>query len=131
MAIMKAVDPTAPAGLADGLTALEDRVRRGELLEARRLAEQMEQQWPDDEQVRRFARLLAPPVVSVRQEAPPRPRHQEYRWLRDHAAEHPGCWLAVLGDRLIWADADVRVVMEAVREDPAARGALLYFQPEG
>jgi hypothetical protein len=130
MTVMKISDPAAPVGLEEGLAALEDMVRRGDLMEARAAAEQMEQRWPDDERVRQFARVLAPPVVSVRQGGPARPRHQEYRWLRNHAAEYPGCWLAVLGERLIRADADVQVVLGAVREDPSAKGALLYFQPE-
>ncbi len=84
---MKVSDPVAPIGLDDGLAKLEDMVRRGDLMEARALAQQIEQRWPDDERVRRFARVLAPPAISVRQGGPARPRHQEYRWLRDHAAE--------------------------------------------
>jgi hypothetical protein len=116
--------------LADELAQLAGLVGHGELVGAAEMVKDMERRWPDDEEVRRFARVLAPPTLSARKGSPARPRHQEYRWLREHSREHPGCWLAVLGDRLIAASPDVKVVVDAVREDPEARGALLHFEPE-
>jgi hypothetical protein len=115
--------------VTDELALLRDLVARGELAEAWELVRGMERRWPDDEEVRRFARVLAPPTFSVRHESAVKPSRDEYRWLREHSREYPGCWLAVLGDRLIAANPDVKVVVEAIRQDPTARGALLHFEP--
>ena len=103
---------------------------RGALAAAWEMAEQLQQRWPDDEQVRCFAHVLAPPTVSVRQGSPAPPRRQEYQWLREHSREYPGCWLAVLDDRLIAASPEVQEVVDAICQDPSAEGALLYFEPE-
>ena len=131
MAKTKADHPVYPdQRLTDERAQLADLVGRGELAGAWEMAPEMERRWPHDEGVRRFARVLAPPTVSVRKGKPARPRHQEYRWLREYSREYPGCWLAILGDRLIAASPDVKVVVEAVRQDPGAKGALLHFEPE-
>jgi hypothetical protein len=124
------VQANAEYRLANDIAQLEDLVRRGEFAEGCDLVKGIEERWPDDEQVQRFARVLAPPTVSVRQGSPARPRQQEYRWLREHSRDYPGCWLAVLGDRLIAANADAKLVVKAVEKDPSARGALLHFEPE-
>jgi hypothetical protein len=116
--------------LTDDLGQLADLVTRGELAGAWEMVQDMERRWPGDEQVRRFARVLAPPTISVRKGSTARPRRQEYRWLREHSREYPGCWLAVFRDSLIAASPDVKVVVEAIRQDPSARGALLHFEPE-
>jgi hypothetical protein len=109
---------------------LADLVGRGELVTASEMVKEMERRWPDDVEVRRFARILAPPTISVRKGSPARPRRQEYHWLREHSREHPGCWLTILGDRLIAASPDVKAVVDAIRQDPSAKGALLHFEPE-
>ena len=127
----KANHPAHPnQRLTDELAQLAELVGRGELVQARETVKELERRWPDDLEVRRFARVLAPPAISVREGGTARPRHQEYHWLREHAREYPGCWLAILGGRLIAASPDVKTVVEAVRQDPKAEGALLHFEPE-
>lgn len=117
-------------GLTHGLSRLEGLVGRGDLVAAWELAKKLQQQWPDDEDVRRFARVLVPPTVAVRHGSSARPRRREYQWLREHSHEHPGCWLAVLDERLIAVSPDVKVVVDAIRGDPTAKDALLHFEPE-
>lgn len=130
-AAVTGVQAMAEYRLADAMAQLEALVRRGELAEAGELVRGMEQRWPGDEPVQKFARVLAPPAVSVRQGSPARSRSRECQWLREHAHEYPGSWLAVLGERLVAAHADVRVVIAAVKKDPTAKDALLHFQPGG
>jgi hypothetical protein len=132
----KTITPVATATQAvvdhkvtDDLALLRDLVGRGELAEAREIVQDLERRWPDNEEVRRFARVLAPPAISVRHGSTAKPSRREYRWLREHSRAYPGCWLAVLDDRLIAASPDVKVVVEAIRQDPTARGALLHFEP--
>lgn len=52
----------------------------------------------------------------------------EKRWLRAHAGEYPGCWLALDGDRLIAADPDLDVVRAAASQDGAV-DPLFHFRP--
>jgi hypothetical protein len=124
------IEGVADDRLTNDLAQLADLVTHGELAGAWEMVKEMERRWPDDEQVRRFAHVLAPPTISVRQGSTARPHRQEYGWLREHSGEYPGCWLAVLNDKLIAASPDARVVVEAVKRDPSAKGALLHFEPE-
>jgi hypothetical protein len=102
-------------------------VETGDVQGARTYVKVVEARWPDDERVRHWARVLAPPRVIGTSPATGRRLDTEYAWLRDHAREHPGCWLLLRGDRLIAADPDVRVVREAGRKD-GARHPLLWYQ---
>src|SRR5437879_9759058 len=44
---------------------LQSLLSRGKVEEARRFARELEGRWPDSDLVRRFARVLAPPVARV------------------------------------------------------------------
>jgi hypothetical protein len=59
-----------------------------------------------------------------------RPLNREWEWLRQHAHEYPGFWLAVLGDQLIAADPDGSVVRTKAREVPGEDRPVIYYQPE-
>ena len=125
---------TERAGETGSTSAEEDVARLVRMLErddvegARVFVKELEQRWPDSASVQHFARVLAPPVVRVIPGATGRPRHQEFAWLREHAREYPGCWLAVLEDRLIAADPDFAVVLAKVRQTPGAEHALFHQQ---
>lgn len=117
------------AELNDGLAHLRSLLERQDLRGARAWVEQLRERWPDAERVQHFARILARPAVTVQPGQPHRSRAREYRWLRDHAAEHPGCWLAVLGDDLIAADPDFAGVLAAVNKLQHPDDVLIHFQP--
>jgi hypothetical protein len=110
-----------------------ERVRRlleeGDVEGARGLIQEVERQWPDAEDVRYWVRVLAPAKVKVRHGERGRPLDRERAWLREHAHEHPGCWLAICGDELVATERDLQAVLERVRQTPGAENALLYFQP--
>ena len=89
------------SGLLRGLTLLAD-VGAGFIATApahvegaRTLVRELETCWPEAERVRRWARVLAPPIVTLRPGEHGRPLDRERAWLRQHAREYPGCWLAV------------------------------------
>jgi hypothetical protein len=114
---------------AQDLQQLRDLVERSDVEGARTFVKELEELWPDSEPVRHWARVLAPPVARVVTGMPPRSFEPEYAWLKEHGRGYPGCWLAVLGDQLIAADPDPRVVIRSIRETPGAKGALLHYQP--
>jgi len=103
-------------------------VEQGEVEEARERVNELEERWPDAKRVRYWASVLAPPVVRVLHGERGRPLDKERAWLREHAREYPGCWLAIRDDRLIAADPSLRTVLTSVRQTRGAENALLYFQ---
>jgi hypothetical protein len=96
---------------------------------ARAFAAELAAKWPDSEAVQHQARVLAPPRVVGWSPGSGRLLSAERAWLRAHAKEYPGCWLAVKGERLVAADPDPRVVMDAVDRE-GLENALIHFQPD-
>jgi hypothetical protein len=131
----KSPNPTtaepAVAPLAEDLARLCELIANAPIREARAFAKELQQRWPESAEVAHWARVLAPPVARRVRPVGPRPkdRELEFGWLREHAGEYPGCWLAVLDDRLLAADPELRVVTEHVRSMPGADQALFHFQP--
>lgn len=124
-------ETTEQEQLATDLQHLLDLLEGERVEDARLFVKQLEQQWPDAERVRHYAHVLAPPVARSRPDLPARSRAQELRWIKEHAHEHPGCWVAIYEDRLIAADPDRRVVVAKAREVLGEEGALLFHQPAG
>src|SRR5436309_847461 len=104
-------------------------VQDGYINEARVFVKELEQRWPESDRVQYWARVLAPAKVTVRHGERSRSTEQERSWLLNHAAEYPGCWLAVFGDELVAADSDLGVVLKTARQTLGAESAVLFFQP--
>jgi uncharacterized protein DUF5678 len=118
------------AALEADLQQLRNLLDAGDVEGARRLVNEMEVRWPDSEPVRHYAHVLAPPKVRMRDDIKARPMKKEWEWLRQHAHEYPGCWLALLEDRLVAADPDGLVVRAKAREIPGEERPLIYYQPD-
>jgi hypothetical protein len=116
--------------LNEDLLRLRGFLERSDIEGARAFVKELEHRWPESERVRHFARVLAPPVARTLPGVRIRRLDQEYAWLRAHASEYPGCWLAVLGDRLVAADPDFIAVMAIVRQSQDTEQPLLFFQPK-
>lgn len=101
----------------------------GDVEEARALAREMVGRWPEEDRARYWARVLAPPKVTVVPGEPRRNLDRERAWLRKHAGEYPGCWLAVNGDELVTADPDLAAVLKTVRESGGAERSLIHYEP--
>jgi len=115
-------------GLDEALARLKRLVESSEVEEARAYVKEVEARWPEDARARKWARVLAPPVAVALSTATGRDRRREFAWLKAHAHEYPGCWLAVDGDRLIAASPRLNEVDRAAREAGVDQ-ALLHFQP--
>jgi hypothetical protein len=113
------------------LEQLRDDVSNGRVKEARAAVKELETRWPESKRVQYWARVLAPPVVVPTTGPDPRsrPRDRERAWLKEHAREYPGCWLAVFEGRLVAADPDLEVVFRETRRELGEEGAVLYWQP--
>jgi hypothetical protein len=128
------VDPAAPPApdppqLTADLDRLRSMVEHEDVDGARVFVKELEQRWPDSHRVQYWARVLAPPVARRVPGKTGRSLAREDAWLREHRREHPGCWLAVLEDRLLDADPDLGTLLSRLREMPRGREALLHFQP--
>ncbi len=118
-----------PPDLAADLQRLRDLLEQDRVPEARVFVKELEQRWPDAERVGHYARVLAPPVSRGRPDIPARPRDRERQWLKEHAHEYPGCWLAVFEDRLIAADPDYGQAVTQARDVLGNEPALMFHQP--
>lgn len=104
-------------------------VESGRVEEARALVVELAAKWPEAGPIRHWRRVLEPPRAYCTTGVPARSLEREYAWLRAHAHEYPGRWLALSGDQLIAADPDRKRVMDEVRATCSPEDALLYFQP--
>lgn len=119
--------------LEEGLRQISaDISRGGRVDEARAAVKELIARWPDDKRVQHWARVLAPPVTIPITGPDPRahPFDRERAWLRAHAREHPGCWLAVFEDRLVAAHPDLEVVLTESRRQLGDVGAVIWWQPD-
>jgi hypothetical protein len=113
-----------------------DWVRLRDLLEAgrgdlaRELSGELATKWPDVEVIQHYARVLEPAVArSVPDAERGRSLEKDHLWLREHAHEYPGCWLAVYEGRLITADPDFTAVADAAERELGKENVFLFFQP--
>jgi len=128
------LDPFAQSPLYRREVAkLQALLSRGRVEEARRFARELEARWPGSDLVRRFARVLAPPVARIVEGRKGMSREQtetESTWLREHAREYPGCWVVLDGDRLIAVHPTLRAAIEeADRQVGREVGSLHYIRP--
>lgn len=115
-----------PAG---GLPRVRELLERGEVEGARSLVRELQAAWPESAEVAALAALLALPRAIVRPGGPRRRLDLERAWLRAHAREHRGCWLAVRESELLGADPDLNVVMDKANQIVGSDDFTLFFQP--
>lgn len=124
--------PDAESELDQKLSQLRSALSCGGRVEESRVAvKELEARWPDDPRVQYWARVLTPPRVLPTPETHrhTRPLDRERAWLRQHAREYPGCWLAVYEDELVAADPDLGAVLSEARRALGDEKVLLHYQP--
>src|SRR5688500_3211584 len=69
---------------------------------ARAYVKELVREWPDAERVQHYARVLEPPRVIAKGPGTGKSLTPgEKAWLKAHAHEYPGCWIALDDDRMI------------------------------
>jgi hypothetical protein len=100
--------------------------------EAEALAPQYAARWPENRALRHFAYVLGPTRYI---EGPKGPSGRDFSrdcaWLKAHARDYPGCYIALREDEVIAIDPDIKRVTEladAARENDS-RAILLHYEP--
>jgi hypothetical protein len=99
---------------ADFARAVQLALAAGAHLLARNLAAEGARLYPDHLELRKVAHVLAPPrVVNTGVSSTPSVRANQ-TWLRDHADEHKGQWVALREGALLAAGATAREVWDSL-----------------
>jgi len=85
----------------DFLSAIRMALQVGAHLKARKLALQGAEQYPEHSELLNFARILAPPKVTISNEPPDPTLRLNRDWLRDHSDEYHGRWVALKAGQLL------------------------------
>lgn len=85
---------------------------------ARHLAQEGTFRYPRDAKLKRWAEVLAPPVVRPvsRSVMRGRNRQEETTWLRENAHQYRGMWVVVLGRELLVARKSLKAAIRQVRD---------------
>jgi hypothetical protein len=85
--------------------------------------------YPDNLDLQRLARLLAPPKIvdSPLQGYREPDRFREFTWLREHRHEYRGKWVAVLDDRLIAVADALPDLLEQVKQARLTEHPLVHL----
>lgn len=76
--------------------------------------------FPNHDRVQRAAKVLAPPVARVSRLPHPSGLDASKAWLREHASEYRGQWVAVREGQLLRAADDLDELMPLIGQDEAA-----------
>ncbi len=127
-AFMAALGHGDRPGIADRCADIRDAVERGDFRQARELVARALQSTPDDPDLRGWQRVVAPAVV--------RPgttcggdRRRDLEWLRAHAPEHSGRWVAIDGGELLDESPNLAELLDRVHTSHSARTPLVEWIP--
>lgn len=116
--------------LQQDLDRLVSMINGNDIEGARDYVKGLVRDWPDSPRVRHWAEVLEPPRVLPKEPASVKAfSSEEIAWLKAHASEYPGCWIALDESRLIAADPELSVVRKAAKED-GADDPLFHFAPD-
>ncbi len=74
--------------------------------------------FPQDERVQRMAKILAPPVVRSARAPDGKGLDASRKWLREHAGQYRGQWVAVRQGRLMGVASSLRDLEPIIGDDP-------------
>lgn len=114
--------------IADRCADIRAEVERGNLRRARELVARAMQSTPNDPDVLRWYQVVAPAVV--------RPgatcgadRRRDLEWLRIHASEHSGRWIAIDGGDLLDESPTLADLLNRIRNSHPTRTPLVEWIP--
>ncbi|MEW6718335.1 MAG: hypothetical protein AB1345_12660 [Chloroflexota bacterium] len=86
----------------------------GAHLAARRIASQGASRFPNDEQIQRYVRVLAPPRIVSKETSPRSDLKANRDWLQAHRNEYQGQWIALRNGELLGAAQSLRELKDQV-----------------
>ncbi len=99
---------------ADFTRAAKRALKAGAYKAAYQISVQGAEYHPDNQEVQKYARVLAPPKV-VSRDMPPDPARKANReWLKAHSGEYSGQWVAVRNGDLLGATKSLKELTEQV-----------------
>lgn len=110
---------------------LRSLVEAGQIELARQVVVELARLHPDDGDLQHWKRVLAPPLVSYVSLPPAPSREADFEWLRGHAGEHEGEWVALAQGNLLAASPDLAAVLQAVREGDPSEVPLIHYVARG
>jgi hypothetical protein len=115
----------SPSSAEEYVELVRSLLAKGEAGAARRLAAEGAARFRDHPWLRKTDRVINPKgVVATEGGAPERTR--EFAWLREHSARYRGCWVALLGDRLLASGRELANVLREVRSQGLESKALVH-----
>ena len=89
------------------ITAMNSALENDNFLTAQEISFQAIDQYPDHEEIKKFALILAPPkITSVKR--PTNPDLQANReWIKHNRNQHRGSWVALKGGKLLATGKDI------------------------
>ena len=119
------------ASIADLNAEIQRLLSAGQVSDARAIACRAASEMPGSDVFAQWQEVLAPPRARLAGKATGRSRRGEQAWLREHAHDYKGQWVALRGDMLIAAGRVLRDVRERAREASRLTEILFHFVPEG
>lgn len=101
----------------------------GDFRGARALVAEAREHDCNEPELEKLAKLVAPPTYKLTP-AEGRDRSAEMQWLREHAEEYRGQWVAVLGSELLGHSPELRDLMTHLRAEVPEAPALLQYIEE-
>jgi len=127
-AFRAALPPTDRMGVSDPAAEIRDAVEHGDFRLARDLVARALMSRPDDPDLRRWERVVAPAVVRI-STIRGVDRGRDLEWLRAHASEYSGRWVAVDGGALLAEAPSLAEVLDRVRSSHAGKTPLVEWIP--
>ena len=107
------------------IATVRNLLRKEQITAARRLLDLLPADVLDDPATRRLQRALTAPVVRVSEHRDVE-RRDEYEWLRRHAGEYRGQWVALAGERLVASAPSLRELRARLPVEAADRQPLIH-----
>ena len=110
---------------ASAIAVVRDLLQKEQITAARRLLHLLSADVLDDPAMERLRRALAAPVVRASEHRDVE-RRDEYGWLRHHAGEYRGQWVALAGNRLVAHAPTLRELRARLSAETIDRPPLLH-----
>jgi len=119
----------APGDPEEALLRLRDFLEVSDTRGAVAYLRELAGRWPDSERVRHYLNVLDPGPARVLHGQRSRSFDGERAWIKAHAHEHPGRWIALYGEELLASEPTLVAVREILRQMPGREDALVFFVP--